>query len=98
MSAQILCSTVMKNITLKIDDQTYQKARVRAAEEGTSVSAMVREFLISLEQERNNPARSESDRVERLLKLYEEADSQAPEQKAAAWTFNRDECYEERLR
>lgn len=34
-----------KNITLKIDEETYRKARVRAARQGTSVSAMVRETL-----------------------------------------------------
>lgn len=88
----------MKNITLKIDDETYQKARVRAAEDGTSISSMVREFLVSLERKNQDRTRSESDRIGRLLKLYEEADAEAPGQKATAWTFNRDECYEDRLR
>ena len=36
----------MKNITLKIDDETHTKARILAAKRGTSISAMVREFLI----------------------------------------------------
>lgn len=36
--------------------------------------------------------RSESARAARLLKLYEEADDEAPKQKVAAWTFNRNEC------
>ena len=31
-----------KNITVKIDEETYRKARVRAAKDGTSVSGMVR--------------------------------------------------------
>jgi len=35
----------MKNITVSIDDDTYRRARVRAAEQDTSVSALVREFL-----------------------------------------------------
>ncbi len=35
----------MKNIILKVDDETYRKVRMRAAQAGTSVSAMVREFL-----------------------------------------------------
>ncbi len=38
----------MKNITVTVDDQTYRLARIRAAERGTSVSAMVREYLKSL--------------------------------------------------
>ena len=35
----------MKNITVSVDDETYRRARVRAAEQDTSVSALVREFL-----------------------------------------------------
>ena len=35
----------MTNITASIDDDTYRRARVRAAEQDTSVSALVREFL-----------------------------------------------------
>lgn len=38
------CETV-KNITISIEDELYRRARIRAAEESTSVSAMVREFL-----------------------------------------------------
>ena len=36
----------MKNITVAIADDVYRRARVRAAERGTSVSATVRDFLI----------------------------------------------------
>jgi len=35
----------MKNITVSVDDDTYRKARIRAAERDTSVSALVRLFL-----------------------------------------------------
>lgn len=35
----------MKNITVSVDDETYHRARVRAAELRTSVSAMVRKML-----------------------------------------------------
>jgi plasmid stability protein len=35
----------MKNITVSVDEETYRKARIRAAERDTSVSRMVREFL-----------------------------------------------------
>lgn len=38
----------MKNITVSVDDETYRLARVKAAERGTSVSAMVREYLNSV--------------------------------------------------
>ncbi len=35
----------MKNITVSVDDETYRLSRVKAAEAGTSLSAMVRQFL-----------------------------------------------------
>ncbi len=35
----------MKNITVTVDDQTYRKARIKAAEQDTSVSALVKHFL-----------------------------------------------------
>ena len=38
----------MKNITVSIDDETHHQARIRAAELGTSVSALVRGYLRSL--------------------------------------------------
>jgi predicted CopG family antitoxin len=38
----------MKNITVSVDDDTYRRARMKAAEEDTSVSALVRQFLSDL--------------------------------------------------
>ena len=38
----------MKNITVSIDEHTHRQARIRAAELGTSVSALVRIYLQSL--------------------------------------------------
>ena len=38
----------MKNITVSIDDDCHRLARIRAAELGTSVSALVRGYLGSL--------------------------------------------------
>ena len=38
----------MKNITVPIDDETYWRARIKAAEQNTSVSALVRRFLAEL--------------------------------------------------
>lgn len=38
----------MKNITVSVDEETHRLVRIRAAELGTSVSALVREFLRSL--------------------------------------------------
>ena len=47
----------MKNITVSVDEETYRLARIRAAERGTSVSALVREFLNSLSQNSPQPPR-----------------------------------------
>jgi hypothetical protein len=38
----------VKNITVSIDDQTYRRARIIAAERGSSVSALVKQFLANL--------------------------------------------------
>ena len=38
----------MKNITVTVDDEVYRRARVKAAEQDTSVSALVARFLAEL--------------------------------------------------
>jgi hypothetical protein len=38
----------MKNITVTVHDETYREARVWAAKENTTVSALVRRFLESM--------------------------------------------------
>ena len=38
----------MKNITISVPDDVYRAARIRAAEHGTSVSALVGRYLGSL--------------------------------------------------
>ncbi len=46
----------MKNITVTVDDETHRAARVRAAELGTSVSALVKSYLQELAD--GSPAKS----------------------------------------
>lgn len=38
----------MKNVTIALDDETHRKARIRAAELGTSLSALVKDYLNGL--------------------------------------------------
>lgn len=38
----------MKNVTIALDDETHRKARIRAAELGTSLSALVKTYLADL--------------------------------------------------
>jgi len=56
------CESV-KNVTVSIPDDIYRRARIAAAERETSLSAMVRGFLMTLGQEE-----SESERLKRLQK------------------------------
>jgi plasmid stability protein len=50
----------MKNVTVSLDDSTYRAARIKAAEAGRSLSALVREFLQQL-----GSGESEFDRLHR---------------------------------
>jgi uncharacterized protein YdaU (DUF1376 family) len=38
----------MKNITVSLDDDIYRRARIIAAERDTSISALVKQFLVAL--------------------------------------------------
>ena len=38
----------MKNVTVSIDEHTHRQARIRAAEMGSSISALVRAYLKSI--------------------------------------------------
>jgi uncharacterized protein YdaU (DUF1376 family) len=38
----------VRNITISLDDETYRRARMVAAERDTSVSALVKQFLVEL--------------------------------------------------
>ena len=64
----------MRNITVSVDDDTYRRSRIRAAELDTSVSGLVRGFLERLVRDRADKSgehgtdgETERDRRERLL-------------------------------
>lgn len=46
----------MKNVTVALDDETHRKARIRAAELGTSLSALVKRYLMGLAEGGMPPA------------------------------------------
>jgi hypothetical protein len=54
-------SETVKNITISLPDDIYRRARVMAAERDTSVSALVKEYLMKLGNEE-----SDFDRRKRL--------------------------------
>jgi hypothetical protein len=49
----------MKNITVSVSDEVYRSARIQAAQRGTSVSAMVADYLLSLSRSEAEFARLE---------------------------------------
>ena len=44
----------MKNITVSVDDEVYRRARIKAAEANTSLSAMVKAFLLQVTGEESD--------------------------------------------
>jgi uncharacterized protein YdaU (DUF1376 family) len=56
----------MKNITVTVDDETYRRARIKAAERDTSVSALVKHFLTELTESESDAERLK--REERALR------------------------------
>ena len=65
----------MKNITLAVDEDVLAKVRRIAAEQDTTVNALVREYLTRMAQEK-----SRADRVrEELVKLSDESEGRMGE-------------------
>jgi plasmid stability protein len=81
----------MKNITVSVDDETYRRARIKAAERDTSVSALVRDFLNNIAAEE-----SEHDRFQRLAREEKELRKQIPSGFSGADRLSRDELYDRR--
>ena len=77
----------MKNITVSVDDTTYRRARIKAAEQDTSVSALVKQFLVNLASDRSDAERLASE--ERALR-------ERIRQFRAADRLPRDELYDRR--
>jgi plasmid stability protein len=79
----------MKNITVSVPDDVYRRARVRAAEEGRSVSALVADFLAGL-TDRDAEFR-------RLEALQEKVMAEISEFRAGS-RLSRDEVHDRALR
>jgi plasmid stability protein len=50
----------MRNITVSVPDDVYRAARIRAAERGSSISALVAEYLRSLSERETEFSRLEA--------------------------------------
>jgi len=80
----------MKNVTLSIDDHVLERARKLAAERGTSLNQMIRDFLAretSTESEDAYRARME------MVEMARRATGGL-----GGWKWNREELYAERER
>ena len=75
----------MANLTLAVDDQLLRRARLRALEQGTSVNALLREYLESY----TGASRARREAVSELLAMSAEAESRRGDRR---WT--RDELHE----
>ena len=75
----------MANLTIAIEDDVLKKARLRAVEQGTSVNAVVREFL----REYTGSASRQAEAGRRLIEL---AHTSGAEVGPITWT--RDEIHD----
>lgn len=66
----------MKNITVSVDDETYRRARIRAAEQDTSVSALVRRFLseLAVSESDNDRLRREEREIRERISAFRASD------------------------
>jgi plasmid stability protein len=78
------------NLTITVDEETVKRARMRALEEGTSVNAILREYL----EDYAGVKRERREALRRILASSRESTS-ATGPGGRTWT--RDDLYEDRL-
>jgi plasmid stability protein len=59
----------VKNVTVSIPDDVYRRARIHAAERGSSVSALVAEYLRSMSDDESEFARLEQQQRDVLAEI-----------------------------
>lgn len=64
----------MRNITVTVSEEVYRKAKIRAAEFDTSVSALVRDFLERAAQTESDWRRRLQDKVLATVTRFRAAD------------------------
>jgi plasmid stability protein len=75
----------MANLTITVNDDSLKKARIRAIQEGTSVNALLREYLDSY----SNLRRDQQEAVARILMVSRKSKSRRGER-----TWSRDELHD----
>ncbi len=61
----------MKNVSVSVDDETHRRLRIMAAEQGTSVSAMIREQMMRLLDPSRQAASGETESEKHRRELRE---------------------------
>jgi hypothetical protein len=66
----------VKNITVTVEDEVYRRARIRAAQADTSISALVRGYLMQLagQEDANAQLKELQDKTLRKIKKFRAAD------------------------
>lgn len=77
----------MTNLTVKVDDETLKRARIRALEQGTSVNALLRAYL----EDYTGIREQRKEAGEDFLKFTEENEASSG---LGGRTWSRDELYE----
>ena len=77
----------MTNLTITVDEQTLKRARMRALEEGTSVNAVLREYLESYA----GVSREQKEALQRILASSRESTSGSG---PGGRTWTREELYD----
>ena len=80
----------VKNITIALDDETYRRARIIAAQRDASVSGLVKKYLTSLSADGAAPPRNLKEEQESLLDSIRARHARF----SAAENFSRDEVHE----
>lgn len=77
----------MANLTITLEEESLKRARIRALQEGTSVNALLRDFLEAYA----GTHRARADAVREILTLSRQAQS-----RRGGRTWSRDELHERR--
>lgn len=79
----------MANITVTVPDDVYRQARVKAAQQGRSISSLVADYLATLGDERSE--------FDRLLRLQDQVLAEVEEFRAGD-RLRRDELHDRAVR
>lgn len=77
------------NITLAVDEDTVERAREVARQQGTSLNALIRDYIERL------AGKPSGDELVARLRAHWKHD--APGRSEPGWRFDRDDIYEERV-